>query len=299
MKEDKALVTLTIGRGYRDRWEKLCEPGWRAYAEKHGYDIVRIDRPLDTTQRAVNRSPAWQKCLVAGHPEVMRYNRAVWLDADIVINAEDAPCVVQGVPEEKVGAVNDWGDPETFRIRLARQAVRSGAQGKKSALPRTPAAYYADFGLFPGFESVVQTGVMVLSPRRHRELLEMVYYSFEDRGEAFWNYEMRPLSHELLKAGVVHWIDSRFNARWLAFKLTYYPFLFAENGGSRARGVIGMVLRALDPAGAPVSAKTRECVTAAFLNSYFLHFAGCGTSDMTVLQPPVPSWKDLAGIGSG
>jgi len=296
MKNDKALVTITIGRAYRDRWEKLCEPNWRAYAEKNGYDIIRIDRPLDTTPRAGRRSPAWQKCLVAGHPEVSRYSRAVWMDADVLINTEDAPCVVSGVPEEKVGAVDAWSDPETFAMRLDRQSALFAARGTESVLPRTPAAFYEDFGLTPVSEKVVQTGVMVLSPARHRGFLERVYHSYEDRGKAAWNYEMRPLSYELLKKGAVHWIDHRFNLRWYGCKINHYPFLLAGEGGGRSGGILGRFRRAVSPSGAYGRAKLRECVNAALLNSYFLHFAGCA-ADMSVFKPPASSWRDLAGLG--
>jgi hypothetical protein len=53
---------------------------------------------------------------------------------------------------------------------------------------------------------------MVLSPRHHRELLEHVYHNYEDRGGEPWNYEMRPLSFEIQKQGLLHVLDSRFNA---------------------------------------------------------------------------------------
>lgn len=298
MRNDKALVTLTIGRGYRDRWEKLCEPSWRSYAARNGYDIVRIDRPLDTTPRAQSRSPAWQKCLVVGHPEVNRYERAVWMDADIVINAEDAPCVASGVPEEKVGAVDAWSDPEAFQFRLDRQAALFTARGIESVLARTPAAYYEDYGLPSAYERVVQTGVMVMSPARHRGLFERVYYSYEDKGKAFWHYEMRPLSYELLKAGMVHWIDRRFNLRWYESRITHYPFLFADKRDWRNKGVIGRFLRLLNPSCGHASAITRVCINAALVNSYFLHFAG-SSAEMSALKPPLSSWRDLAGIGPG
>ncbi len=42
-------------------------------------------------------------------------------------------------------------------------------------------------------EEVVQTGVMVFTPKQHREVLEYVYYNYEEKG---LNYEMRPLSKE-------------------------------------------------------------------------------------------------------
>jgi hypothetical protein len=79
-----AVVTLVIGHTYLDRWKFQCEPGWRAYCQRHGYDLVVIDHALDTSARAQSRSPAWQKCLILDG--LTQYDRVVWIDADIVIN---------------------------------------------------------------------------------------------------------------------------------------------------------------------------------------------------------------------
>ena len=54
--------------------------------------------------------------------------------------------------------------------------------------------------------------MFVFDPRLHGPILEKVYSRYEDHGSADFNYEMRPLSYETQKAGVVHWIDYRFNA---------------------------------------------------------------------------------------
>src|SRR6266496_4153810 len=85
-----AIVTLLLGRPYWLAWHEVCAPSWRAYAERHGYDIIAIDRPLDVSPRAMARSPAWQKCLVLQPSIAGEYDRIVWLDADIVIKPEGA-----------------------------------------------------------------------------------------------------------------------------------------------------------------------------------------------------------------
>src|ERR1051326_5161639 len=102
-----AIVTLLLGRPYWLAWHDLCQSGWRAYAERHGYDVITIDRPLDDTPRALARSPAWQKCLVLQPSVAAGYDRVVWLDADIVVNP-DAPAVAAEVPIEKIGAVDEF-----------------------------------------------------------------------------------------------------------------------------------------------------------------------------------------------
>ena len=103
-----------------------------------------------------------------------------------------------------MGAVDEYATPtpELHRHTLAKLYRRWEAEGVPFVRNETAADYYRVYGLPGGFDSVVQTGVMVLSPRHHRTLLEAVYETYDDRGPG-WNYEMRPLSYELLRAGVV------------------------------------------------------------------------------------------------
>ncbi len=56
-----ALVTIVIGNDYIATWNRLCRKGWEFYANVRGYDIILITQPLDTSERAASRSPAWQE----------------------------------------------------------------------------------------------------------------------------------------------------------------------------------------------------------------------------------------------
>jgi hypothetical protein len=248
-----AIVTLLLGRPYWLAWHEVCEPGWRAYAERHGYDIIAIDRSLDVTPRAMARSPAWQKCLVLQPSIVGGYERIVWLDADIVINP-NAPAVSSDVSIEKVGAVDEF----TYPTLDAHQAFwqRMVAQERNPHLARIwrsyldPRDYYGIWGLPRRGDHVVQTGVLVLSPRYHRELLEHVYYSYENKGGPELNYEMRPLSFEIQERNLQHWIDARFNA-------TLNVILFQAN----AEGAISTQEELFD------------LIRRSLSSNYFLHFA--------------------------
>ena len=80
----------------------------------------------------------------------------------------------------------------------------------------------------------------MISPEHHAELLERVYHDYEDRPGL--NYEMRPLSFELLSAGAVHWLDPRFNYIWGSYAALHHPFLVNHPGHP---GVAGAVRRAL------------------------------------------------------
>jgi len=212
-----AFCTLTIGDAYLRLWKASAERGWRLYCERHGYELVVIDKPLDITARARARSPAWQKCLILGSDIAGTFDRVVWVDADILINPA-APPVLDDVPVEKIGAVDESRFPtadahQRIVKRLAEEWTDenpSVAQNWRSFL--NPADWHAYAGLPRRHGHAIQTGVLVMSPRHHRELLEHVYYHYEDVGGEAMNYEMRPLSFEIQERGLQHWIDQRFNA---------------------------------------------------------------------------------------
>ena len=260
MSESIAIATLALGERYLRPWQEVCEPGCRAYANAHGYDVVCLTTPPDGSARARSRSPAWQKCLILSQPELEGYDRVVWVDADVVINP-DAPSVVAGVPRELVGAVDEYSIPdrETHRANLEK-LTRFFDQHKIRYVPNsTPADYYRVYGLPDHHDAVVQTGVMVLSPAHHTDLLARVYRDYEQRGGPEWNYEMRPLSFELMEAGVVRWIDPRFNYIWGLYRSLHYPFLLNH----------------------PNHESAPDAVAEALADTYFMHFAG-GTDELSL-----------------
>lgn len=299
MENSKAIVTLAIGSRYLQRWKSLCEANWQKYAQKHGYDLIVIDKPIDDTERALLRSPAWQKCLILSQDFARNYERVVWVDSDILINSSNAPCIATGIPLEKVGAVDQWSSPTPELHTKSSERMFQAWEGQTIlSEPPTAREYYAKWGLPPEFDQVVQTGVMVFSPEHHRSILEKVYFEYEEKGISSLNYEMRPLSYELIKAGLVYWIDERFNSCWLTHKALYYPFLFAQN--QTERSLFARLKRKVELVRKFSSGYykiARLCATTSFLNSYFFHFAGAA-GEMTLVDLDVTSWKDLIDLGS-
>ena len=249
----KAIVTLAIGKSFRNRWDRVCRDNWQLYADRHDYDIICIDESLDKSERARSRSPAWQKCLILSQEFSKLYDRIVWVDSDVLLNP-GAPDIAAGVPPDKVGAVDEYASPtaELYQQILRKLTRYWDAHGIPFVRNETAADYYRAYGFSSAFDQVVQTGVMALSPDHHRQILESVYYSYEETKTAEWNYEMRPVSYELLKEDCVHWIDPRFNAIWGNYKALQFPFLLNHPDHPRAR----------------------ECVEDAFRRVFFLHFAG-------------------------
>lgn len=292
MKKSKAIVTLVIGNKYLNDWQRLCQDNWQKYAEKHGYDIICIDSPLDTSSRAQQRSPAWQKCLILSQDFAKDYERIVWIDSDILINPTLAPCIVKEVPIEKVGAVNEWTSPtqELYAQTVSRKYEHYQLARFNFIEGSTPDKFYSNYGLPAKFNGVVHTGVMVLSPQHHRQILEKVYFEYEDKGLPQWNYEMRPLSWELLEANTVHWIDHRFNVIWDDYMYLHYPFLL-EKSSSQFLNRLQRKLQVIALKTGILNQK-KLYVNTALLNSFFLHFAGC-SSDIELANTNMISWREL------
>lgn len=255
-----AIVTLALGDEYRRRWDSACRPGWEAYAARHGYDLIVLTEALDGCERARARSPSWQKLLICGRPFAERYDRLVWLDADMVVNPA-APAVTAGVGPDRVGAVDEFGSPspDEHRRRLRRAVALEDDDGVRA---ETADDYYRLAGLEPAFEHVVQGGLLVVSPEHHRELLEHVYHEHED---VYRDYEMSALSWELQRAGVVQWLDPRFNLLWPHHKALHAGFLQVYPRHPRAMKVKERALR----------------------DSFFLHFAG--SFDELPAEPLMPA----------
>src|SRR5262249_12911580 len=239
-----ALVTLTLGRPYETAWKEVCAPTWHAYAARHGYDVIAINRPLDHSMRAAMRPAYWQKLLILRPDIVNNYDRIVWIDADIVINVQ-APPVTDGVPVPLIGVTDESAFPSreeyvNIQARAAENFRRIGRQvaGFEQWVERIGAEN------LPVFNS----GVMVLSPQ-HRELLEHVYWTREHDGP--WA-EQDALSTAIERRGLAHWIDPRFNA------------LVAYLLGAEHRR---------DPLDTEV--KLVDAIRRWLSQFYFLHFAAC------------------------
>lgn len=288
MKYKKAIITLIVGEKYRNSWHKLCANNWRIYADLHNYDLICIDTPLDDSPRARSRSVAWQKCLILSDERVKKYDRVVWIDSDILINP-NSPCIVSQVPDGKVGATSSFaqfleplpGQDQTVMNRAVEYLGWTFSNAKE---------YYSKARLPENFDEIVQTGVMVLSPRHHNSILEYTYHHYNNTPVG--DYEMEALSYELLKADYVHWLDDRFNKLWVVCMLKDYPFLLPPKKTEiKPVRVWKRFIRGhyqLPPKGITTSA-----LSTAFLNSYFLHFAAVGHY-MPLVKTNINSWNDIS-----
>lgn len=274
----RAIATLVIGKHYQDMFGRWCLPAWRNYAKKHNIDIIIIDAPIDTTARAQHRSPAWQKCILHRDKRIRDYDQIAWIDADIRINPH-ARNIFEDCPQDKVSAVDAYGTPnrEDHGMLLRRLYKSWDAAGVKYISNLTPAEYHGHFGLKSSHDHVIQTGVLVFTPSISADIFERVYNNYEDKGPSYWNYEMRPLSYEILETGLANWLNPKFNMPWSFYEQFYYPFLSRKKTWpERLLCKLGFKSH--------IELIRKECVRIAFRNNFFLHFAG-ESRDYILLDP--------------
>ena len=266
---NRAIVTIAVGKRFNRMVNKICRENWELYAAKYGYELIVIDELLDNSERGRSRCAAWQKCLILSQKWSDKYERIVWIDTDILINP-NAPDICDGIAEDKIGAVNEFTSPtrESYNLALSRMYEHWTNLKYNPVINYGAKEYYKSFGIDCDFEDVVQTGVIVFNPKIHKEILENVYYNYEEKG---LNYEMRPLSYEILKSGMIHWIDNRFNTLLQFQKALYYPFLLKLNT-KKPSLICKKEIQSL-------------CIESIFLNSHFMHFTGA-TEEMKLLD-----WK--------
>ena len=281
----KAIVTLTVGDPYRRMWNDLFREGWSRYAKRHGYDLFAICEPLrpDPFTRSVN----WQKLLICSDPRFADYDRIVWLDSDIAIH-EAAPSVVDAVPEDRIGITlyGDLQDPSLTDLVQARwaDAFRVARGQDHSGFWDT---YFAREGIDLPPEPRFNTGVLVLTPHRHRGFLEEVFD--RHRRDAF-DQEQTFLNHAILAAELAGPLDPRFNREVSYEFLKHYPFLFLLDDERHRMGPS----QTFDDLAA-------ACLAAIWDRSWFLHFPGSrwpqDVWNRAIRGRPSPDWRQiLAGL---
>lgn len=272
-----AIVTLVVGARYKKRFKQYCYPNWGKYAARHDLDLVIFDQAIDSSVRARARSLSWQKCLAVIHPKVQRYDQVVWIDSDIVINHKRAPSIFDFFKRGEIGAVKDFDYPTkaAFRLALERLYDRWNEAGIPYMRNLTPEEFYVNFGL-PPLPDVVHCGVIGLSPSRHASVFQTTYDKYEDKGGAQMNYEMRPLSYEILSSIPVAWLDHRFNLMTNYDLSVNYPHLADKSASfvDRLRGRLGLTTS--------LQRRIRPALLEMLERSFFLHFAG-SQRDMELL----------------
>lgn len=217
---NKAIVTLVVGDRCQQPWLQYLRPGWERWAERHGYDLIVFDQPLDHSRRAASRSPAWQKLLAMASPLLKPYDWALWLDADVFI-APDAPDPFIHADPSSVCMARDVGSPLSheplwFRRQwstVLRQSLLHADPHYSSILEQIDCELFSYYDLW-GFNArdrpLYNSGVIGFSPGRCSDLFCHIYGRWHDGGPSAL-YEMIPLNLELAQRHLLAELDVRYN----------------------------------------------------------------------------------------
>lgn len=210
------LVAIAIGEEYKKKYEAIFYPSQKAYADRHGYDIKIVDSFLD--QSTQDRSfISLQKILVCSQPWSNQYDFVVFIDSDILVSP-NAPAIHNAIDFGKnIGIVDEYLQP-TQSERLVIQM--------KMGWERNAQEYYRLSGFQIETNRVLNTGVLVLQPKHHREFLEDVYKSTKSSGlnhKRGFHYEQSSIGYNLLVSERYALLPSQWNAIWAVRK--YSPNL--------------------------------------------------------------------------
>ena len=246
-----ALVTLVVGDKYRSNWEKFSKKSFEDYAKKHNFDFFLIESSIDNSIKAQKKSLAWQKLLIGKITELKKYETLIWIDADIIINVNFAPNILDGIPKDRIGVVK-------YHPLLSHplfSKVYYNKAGRKSS-----EEFNLEILKVHGFEAnpncLINSGVLVI-PKNLLHILESTYYKYSSVNHK-QHQEQVFLAYELYSNKLTYFIDDKFNAVWYEYKQGPY---FKDQSKELNKELIKKVLNEV----------------------YFFHFAGT-QEDMLLLE---------------
>lgn len=221
------VVTLTLGEK-RYHYERLFLPSIKAFAQKHNYDFKQLTEFLDppTYDRdsllIVKHTFCVQKLLVAQQPWINDYDWIVIIDADILINYENTPNLVDQLVPGKICVVSDrhlFGNKDIVTF-FWKNTNNNGH-------PSTAEEYYPYLNFPETFDNQCNSGFVCFQPKHHKKFFKELYDNYAPRiyaGEDI-DGDQGPLNYEGNRQKLLHYLDERWNRIWLFPRGLFYTFL--------------------------------------------------------------------------
>lgn len=204
------LVAIAIGEQYLQKYNQIFRRSHEAYAKKHEYDFKVIDQFIDATYQSSPMSLFYQKMLVSD----TNYDFVIFIDSDILINITAPAIHLSENFGDNIGIVDEYSQP-TPELRLKIQNMMGW---ETSAVD-----YYKLCGLDLDTKIVLNSGVIVIQPKKHKKLLEYVYETYLPRSITHQrgpHYEQTSLGYELQTDRRYTLLNNRWNAIWALHKMT-------------------------------------------------------------------------------
>lgn len=228
------LVTLAIGDQYITLYNKLFRKSHEQYAKRNCYDFMVITDYISQNTTYPVKHPhliSFQKILVCSQIYSNNYDYIIFIDADILINTNAPPLHNTINWEDKIGIVDEFSQP-TPQQRIQIQ--------HNNCWEDSATEYYKLAGFDINTINVLNTGVLVMQPRKHGQFLLQIYNKYAETAIGHprgFGYEQSCIGYELQMNNKWICLNNKWNSLWALYK----------------------------------SSKTLQTV---YQDSYFIHFAG-------------------------
>ena len=200
------LVTLCIGERYLQQYNSIFRKGQERYAYKHGYDFKVI---TDYISEPDPKLISMNKILVSDE----RYDMIIFVDADVLIHP-DAPAIHTEYDfGDKIGVVSE-NQPDKYARIIVQKTMRWEESASEYYLQKS--------GHIIDTETVINTGVLVIQPKKHKEFLENIFKKYSENQK--WSphgfhYEQSVIGFELQQHNMAFYMDQKWNAIWMIHKI--------------------------------------------------------------------------------
>ena len=203
---------ISIGESYLAEFERLFKPSVSAYCSRNGYDLKIFTEFLDSKRNHLD-TISFQKCLV---PDKLRdYDLVVVLDADIYIE-KHAPPIHNLELNGKIGIVDEVRQttPKKYQVMVA------------SHFADNPIEYYKKAELELDTDKILNTGVIICSPKNHADYFKTIYEKYVDKSIGHprgFHYEQACIGYEMQVDNAFNLISNLWNFIFIHTYMTLDP----------------------------------------------------------------------------
>lgn len=200
------MVVIAIGDEYNTRYRQLFWPSHKRYCDLHGYDLLVINSFIDSCEKDPSLT-SLQKALVCSLPQAATYTHVASIDADILINTAIAPPLLEAFNESQKIAIVDEASQPTRELH-AKIVEHKGWES-------SPSEYYRMSGFDLTTPHLLNTGLYIAQPLRHRSFFERIYAQGKANGRGHprgFHYEQSLIGYHLQGDAIFELLDNRWNA---------------------------------------------------------------------------------------
>jgi len=200
------LTTICIGEKYLQQYNLVFRKSQEAYALRHGYDFKVVTEYISEPHPKLI---SMNKILVSDE----HYDFVIFIDADVLISPQAPPIHDAYDFGDKIGVVSQ-NQPDKY----AKYAVQKSMRWELTAKD-----YYMNkSGHILNTEDVINTGVLVIQPKKHKEFLENIFNKYSENQK--WSphgfhYEQSVIGFELQINNMAFYMDQKWNAIWMIHKI--------------------------------------------------------------------------------